>query len=76
MEEIDHTYYKLQPAKFVDVFSVITEDASATNTRAVVINAHTFAPCIAATYHDTILNYGWTIADFNNTLEKIWLTIE
>ena len=69
MEDIDRTYYKLQPAKFVDVYLAIIEDASATNKRAVVINAHTFAPCVADVYHDTIINYGWTIADFNSALD-------
>ena len=70
MEDIDRTYYKLRPAKFADVLLAITEDASATKKRAIVINAHTFAPCVADIYHNTIINYGWTIADFNNTLDK------
>ena len=70
MEDIDRTYYKLQPAKFADVLLKIMEDASATNNRAIVINAQTFAPCIADIYHTTIKNYGWTITDFNSTLDK------
>jgi hypothetical protein len=70
MEDIDRTYYKLKPAEFTDLWHKIKLQSKITKEKAVVIDALTFLPRVSSAYYSMIIDYGWTINNFNMAMDR------